>query len=90
MFKKQEHVFTICTYALSIPHTQPVAYTHRGNVARSLELYEKAIQFSRNPFEMSQAYLAEKISAIQAQVCDEYGIKISTLSSGNPFSMSGP
>lgn len=44
-----------------------------------MELYEKAVRFSRNQVEMTQAYVAQKVFSMQEKVCKEYGVSIQQL-----------
>lgn len=46
-----------------------------------MELYEKATQFSRSRMEMGQSMVAKEVISAQIQVCREYGISMSELSS---------
>jgi import receptor subunit TOM70 len=51
----------------------------RGNTAKAKELYDKAVQYSRNQVEMTQAYVAQKVFTAQDRVCKEYGVTINEL-----------
>lgn len=56
---------------------------------RATELYEKAVRYSRNQVEMTQAYVAQKVFTMQDRVCKEYGVSIEALTARSPFS-AGP
>ena len=51
----------------------------RGNADRALELYDKAIQYSRSQAEMGQALVAREVISAQNQVCLEYNINMKEL-----------
>ena len=46
-----------------------------------MELYDKAIRFSRSEIEMSQAYVSREVVNAQEQACKEYGISTMELAS---------
>jgi import receptor subunit TOM70 len=62
----------------------------RGHTARAMELYEKAVHYSRNQVEMTQAYVAQKVFSMQDKVCKEYGVSIQQLAARSAASMTPP
>ena len=44
-----------------------------------MELYDKAVKYSRNQVEMTQAYVAQKVFSMQDRVCKEYGVSINEI-----------
>ena len=55
-----------------------------------MELYEKAVHYSRNQVEMTQAYVAQKVFSMQDKVCKEYGVSIQQLAARSAASMTPP
>lgn len=74
----------VCSIFSSCPLLQnmvPYIPSFRGNVDRALELYDKAVQFSRTQLEMGQALVAREVISAQFQVCSEYGVSMKELAS---------
>ena len=71
------HVLQTC-YGMHVLLFHPLLLP-RGNTAKAKELYDKAVQYSRNQVEMTQAYVAQKVFTAQDRVCKEYGVTINEL-----------
>ncbi len=53
-----------------------------------MDMYDKAISYSRSEAEMSQAYISREVVTAQNQACKEYGVTQSELAS-RAFGASG-
>lgn len=54
-------------------------FSPRGNIEKAVDLYDKAVRYSRNQVEMTQAYVAQKVFSMQDRVCKEYGVSINQI-----------